>query len=83
MRVCILCEESKVAEIRKKEKNPTILSTEVSATGLKPATHRFCVIAKPEGADEAFKNEAIAKGLVAELSGPKEFLEKWNLKVIQ
>ena len=83
MRVCILCEESKVAQIREKEKNQNILTTEVSANGKLPATHRFCVIAKPDGTEEAFVNRIVAKGMVAELLDPKQFLDKWNLQIIR
>lgn len=81
MRVCILCEESKVEEARKKMKRDNILRIPCSETGQLPATHRFCFIATDErGAQELLSQAEIT---TMELSGPKEFLTKWNLKIIK
>ena len=81
MRVCILCEESKVEEARKKMKRDNILTIPCSETGELPATHRFCCIATDErGAKELLGQAEIT---TMELSGPKEFLTKWNLKIIK
>jgi hypothetical protein len=81
MRVCILCEESKVEQVRKKMKRDNILNIPCSENGQLPATHRFCFIATDErGADDLLKSAEIT---TIEICSPKEFLEKWNLKIIK
>ncbi len=81
MRVCILCEESKVSQAREKMKRENILTIPCSESGELPATHRFCCIATDEkGAQELLSKAEIA---TMEISGPKEFLTKWNLKIIK
>ena len=81
MRVCILCEESKVDEVRKKINRESILTKPCSSNGELPATHRFCCIATDEkGAQELMSKAEIT---TMEISGPKEFLTKWNLKIIK
>jgi hypothetical protein len=81
MRVCILCEESKVDQAREKMKNKNILTIPCSESGQLPATHRFCCIAT----DEKGVNDLLNKAeiTIMEISGPKEFLTKWNLKIIK
>jgi hypothetical protein len=81
MRICILCEEEKVSQAREKMKNDRILTIPCSATGELPATHRFCCLAVPEY--KANEMLATAEITTMEISGPKEFLEKWNLKIIK
>jgi|LakMenEpi03Aug12_release.lakeMendotaPanAssembly.Ray.scaffolds.fasta_scaffold178698_3 hypothetical protein len=81
MRVCILCEEEKVSQIREEKKNEKLLTIPCSETGELPATHRFCCIAMSE--ERATEMVAKAKLTTIEISGPKEFLEKWNLKIIK
>lgn len=81
MRVCILCEESKVTQAREKMKNEKILTIPCSETGELPATHRFCCIATDEkGAQDLLRKAEIT---TMEICGPKEFLNKWNLKIIK
>lgn len=81
MRVCILCEESKVEQAREKVNRKNILTVACSETGELPVTHRFCCIATDEkGAQELLDNAEIT---TMEISGPKEFLTKWNLKIIK
>jgi len=83
MRVCILCEESKVSEVKEKIKrdNSNVLSIPCSETGELPVTHRFCCIATDElGAQKLLSQAEIT---TMEISGPKEFLTKWNLKIIK
>ena len=81
MRVCILCEESKVEDARAKMKKNFILKTMCSETGELPSTHRFCCVATDEkGANDLLRQAEIT---TMELSGPKEFLKKWNLKIIK
>ncbi len=81
MRVCILCEESKVEQVREKMKKDNILTILCSETGKLPSTHRFCCIAT----DERGSQELLSKAEITtmEISGPKEFLTKWNLKIIK
>jgi hypothetical protein len=108
MRVCVLCEDSKVelarqnskafsnnevkAEVPKgliafKEKlgiaNKEFqhLSIPVSETGQLPATHWFCFINVTEEGYQ--KMLALQEHSIYEESGPKEFLEKWNLQIIK
>lgn len=81
MRVCILCEESKVEDVRKKMKRSEILTIPCSETGSSPATHMFCCVATDKrGADDLLEKAEIT---TMEISGPKEFLAKWNLKIIK
>lgn len=81
MRICILCEESRVQEARKKMKRDNILTIPCSESGEFPATHRFCSISTDElGAQELLSQAEIT---TIEVSGPKEFLTKWNLKIIK
>jgi hypothetical protein len=81
MRVCVLCEEEKVSQIRKDRNNENMLKIPCSETGELPATHRFCCIATSE--ERAKEMVLGAKLTTMEISGPKEFLEKWNLKIIK
>lgn len=81
MRVCILCLEERVTEAREKMNRQNILTIPCSETGELPATHRFCCVATDEkGAQELLSQAQIT---TMEISGPKEFLTKWNLKIIK
>ena len=80
MRICILCEESKVLQVREKMKSDNILNIDLSPTGELPATHKFCVMAMSE--DRAKKLMDSAELTIIEAMNPKEFLEKHNLKKI-
>ena len=53
-----------------------------SQTGEEPATHWFCTMA---GSEEKMMSIYAKKNLsIMELEvGPKEFLNKWNLKIIK
>lgn len=81
MRVCILCEESRVEEARKKMKRDNILTIPCSESGELPVTHRFCCIATDERGSQELLDKAEITNM--EISGPKEFLKKWNLKIIK
>jgi hypothetical protein len=80
VRICILCEESKVLQVREKMKNDNILNIDLSSTGELPATHKMCVMAVPEY--KAQQMISSAELTIIEVMNPKEFLEKHNLKKI-
>ena len=82
MRINILTEDSKVAQVREAMKNEDILKIAVSPTGEKPATHWYCTMA---GTEEKMNAIYAKKNLsIMELEiGPKQFLEKWGLKIIK
>jgi hypothetical protein len=80
MRICILCEESKVSQVKEKLKNDNILKIELSPTGELPMTHKLCVMAVPE--EKAKQLMDSAEFTIIEAMSPKEFLEKHNLKKI-
>lgn len=80
MRICILCEVSKLSQVREKMKNDNILNIDLSSTGELPATHKLCVMAvKEERAKELIDSAELT---IIEAMNPKEFLEKHNLKKI-
>lgn len=82
MRINILIEDSKVAQARQNMGYDNILKIPVSTTGQMPATHWFCTMA----GEEEKMNSILAKqnlSIMESNIGPKEFLEKWNLKVIR
>lgn len=107
MKLCILCEDSKVELARENVKkiwiiqenqttNPLItkvkefynlpqqgsyLKMPCSASGEFPATHWFCFMNVTE--DVYTKIKSIQEHSIIEESSPKEFLEKWNLKIIK
>ena len=80
MRICILCEESKVSRVREKMKNNNILNIDLSLTGELPATHKFCVMAVTE--EKAKRLMDSAEFVIIETMNPSEFLTKHNLKKI-
>lgn len=80
MRICILCEESKVLQVREKMKNDNILRIDLSPTGELPVTHKLCVMAVSE--EKAKKLMDSAEFTTIEAMNPREFLEKHNLKKI-
>lgn len=82
MRINILTEDSKVEQVREAWVNKDIMKIPVSPTGEMPATHWFCTMA----GEEEKMNGILAKqnlSIMESNIGPKEFLEKWNLKVIR
>jgi hypothetical protein len=81
MRICILCDAYKVEEARQKEGRDNILKIGLSQTGEKPATHYFCtMVVNQAKADRLMSKQDLT---IMEISEPKEFLEKWNLKIIK
>lgn len=80
MRICILCEEGKVLQVREKMKNDNILKIDLSPTGELPATHKFCFMAVTDEKGKQLMDSA--ELTIIEAMGPKEFLEKHNLKKV-
>ncbi len=81
MRICILCDASRIEEARQKEGNNKILTIELSQSGEKPATHYFCTMVVDQ--KKADKLMAKKEFTTMEISEPKDFLEKHNLKIIK
>lgn len=84
MKLSILCEDSKIKEARENAKNiigPNPLKIGVSETGKSPATHWFCCL---DVTEEGY-NTILSKQehTIIEKMGPKEFLDKWKLKIIK
>ena len=80
MRICILCEDSKVQQAREKMKNDNILKIDLSPNGELPSTHKLCVMAVTE--EKAKQMMDSAELTIIEVMNPKEFLAKHNLKKI-
>jgi hypothetical protein len=80
MRICILCEESNVSQLREKMKNDNILKIDLSPTGELPVTHKLCVMAVTE--EKAKKIMDSSELVIVEAMNPSEFLAKHNLKKI-
>jgi hypothetical protein len=80
MRICILCEESNVLQLREKMKNDNILKIDLSPTGELPVTHKLCVMAVTE--EKAKKIMDSSELVIVEAMNPSEFLAKHNLKKI-
>jgi hypothetical protein len=80
MRICILCENSKVQQVREKMKNDNILKIDLSPTGELPSTHKLCVMAVTEEQGKELINSA--ELTIIEEMRSKDFLAKHNLKKI-
>lgn len=82
MRINILTENDKVEKVREAWVNKNVMKIPCSATGEEPVTHWFCTMA---GSEELMMSIYNKKNLsIMELEiGPKEFLNKWNLKIIK
>jgi hypothetical protein len=77
MRICILCDASRIEEAREKEGNDNILKIELSPTGEKPATHYFCtMVVSQEKADKLIARKEFT---IMEIAEPKDFLETHGL----
>jgi hypothetical protein len=81
MRICILCDASRIEEARQKEGNNKILTIELSPTGLKPVTHYFCTMVVDQ--KKADKLMARKEFTTMEIAEPKDFLEANGLKMIK
>ena len=82
MRLNILIENDKVEQVRESWTNKDVLKIPCSPNGEEPATHWFCSMA---GSEEKMKDIYDKKNLsMMELEiSPKEFLNKWGLKIIK
>ena len=84
MNICILCEDANVEQARITGRTlvstNTILSVPVSESGQSPATHWFCFMSVSQ---KKF-NQLLAarKYTIMEESDAKDFLSKYNLKII-
>ncbi len=90
MKLCILCPDENVGASRQKSKIifpknsaavESHLSIGVSASGVEPATHWFCFMNTTQDVYDRLLD--LNEFSTIELSGPKEFLDKWELKVIR
>lgn len=81
MRVNILVKKEDLETVRQKEGNKDIFLIRVSPTGEEPETHYFCSI--PGDQDKINKILSKQSLSIMELGQPKEFLSKWNLKIIR
>ena len=81
MRINILCEESNLLQVKEKMKNENILKIKCSPTGELPVTHYFCTMAVSQ--EKANQLMSMQELTTMEISGPKEFLQKWDLKIIK
>jgi len=80
MRICILCEDSKVQQAREKMKNDNILKIDLSPTGELPSTHKLCVMAVTDERGKELIDSA--ELTIIEEMRSKDFLEKHGLKKI-
>lgn len=81
MNLCILCEVSKIDLVRKKMRIKDILLVKLSENGKDPATHYFCSLSSEPRRIESLMNQK--EYTIMEISETKEFLQKWNLKIIK
>jgi hypothetical protein len=82
MRICILTEDSKVEQVREGWITKDVLKVPVSPTGQNPATHWFCSMAGEESKMMEIYNKRNLSIMELDIS-PREFLNKWNLKIIK
>lgn len=82
MRINILTETSKVDQVRESWSDKNIMKIPCSETGEEPATHWFCTMAGSEEMMMSIYNKKTLSIMELEI-GPKEFLNKWNLKIIR
>ena len=83
MRTCILCDNSHVENIRELAKNTfkeKVLNIGLSENGLEPATHWFCEL---DLSDIAYRKVESVENIIVEKTNRRDFLKKWNLKVIE
>lgn len=81
MRVNILVKKEDLETVKQNETNKDIFLIKVSPTGQEPATHYFCTIpGDQEKIDKILNKQNLS---IMEVGGPKEFLNKWGLKIIR
>ena len=82
MRINILTENDKVEQVRESWVNKNVMKIPCASTGEESATHWFCTMA---GSEEKMMQIYNKKNLsIMELEiGPKEFLNKWGVKIIK
>jgi hypothetical protein len=82
MRINILTENDKVEQVREAWVTKNCLKIPVSPTGQEPATHWFCSMAGEESKMMDIYNKKNLSIMELEI-GPKEFLNKWGMKIIK
>lgn len=84
MKLCILCEDSKVLEVRNRAKrmfgSESLLKIGLSPNGDHPITHWFCEMDVSERAYNRLLS--IQKDSIMELSNRNDFLNKYELIVV-
>lgn len=83
MRLCILCEDTHVENVRKRC-TPFIkdsMKIGVSENGQDPITHWFCFMNVSE--DIYDRIIGMKKYSIMESIPPSEFLKKWNMKIVK
>lgn len=81
MRVNILVKSEDLETVRQNENNKSLFVIKVSPTGEEPATHHFCTIPGDEKIIQKYLDKQNLT--IMEEGQPKEFLNKWGLKVIR
>ena len=83
-RVCILCPVENIDDVRKTASSIfkyTTLTIEVSSNGEDPATYYYCYLQTSEsGFNQLLSLQKYT--IIEEVTSPKDFLSKWNLKII-
>lgn len=90
MRVCILCKDEHLNSVREESRKiftnssadvSKHLTIPLSETGLAPATHWFCFMVVTNDSFKKLKD--LENYSIIEESGPKDFITRWNLKIIK
>ena len=82
MRICILCEDSKIAQVREKEKKSDILLVPLSENGQEPVTHWFCSMVGEDSKMQKILDKQELTIMESNID-PKDFLKKHNLKFVK
>ena len=84
-RLCILCEDQHIEKARENAKkvfgDHPVLKIPVSPSGKAPQTHWFCCA--NFSTEKEIEIAKIQEYSIIELEGPKSFLKKWNLRIIE
>jgi len=84
-KLCILCEDSNVEQVRKNGKSlfgPDTMKIELSSNGIEPVTHWFCFLTATDDGYNEIMNIKTDLSIIEE-SDEYVFLKKYNLKRIK